>query len=119
MPLFATFKYSITAGGSTQTYYFRGQQDTYPPTVAAALGVTLAPDAEKNRPRTKNEELVAKGVMIRLVASTTVSGGTKTKNVKLLCGRDRLSNALDNLGGMQIRNNAITSVRIPQKATFF
>jgi len=118
MALHVTFKHT-TSGTTPQTYYFRAVATSYPPDVATICGVTPAPTEEQNRPRTKVEELVAKGILIRLVASTEAANSDDRFQVKLLCGRAKLADALDGLEGEAIRGNIITSVRVPQKATFY
>lgn len=118
MPLFTTFKHT-TADTPAQTYYFRAIKESMPEEVATILGVSEAPENEQNRPRTKVEELVGKGILIRLVASTGLAGSDDRDQVKLLCGRAKLATALDSLIGETIREQLVYSVRIPQKATFY
>lgn len=118
MGIFTTLKYT-TAGQNPDTYYFRGKNDVYINEIAAETGITIAPPTEQNRPKVKVEELVAKGVLIRLMATTGLVGSDDNSQVKLLCGRDKLATALDNLEGETIRGESILSVRVPQKATFY
>lgn len=118
MGLFATLKYTTT-DATPQTYYFRGKSDIYTGTIATETSVSVAPATEQNRPQVKVEELVASGILIRLVVSTGQIGSSSRKQVKLLCGRNKLATALDNLEGDTIRGNSIFSVRVPQKASFF
>jgi hypothetical protein len=119
MGLFVTLK-CTTTGATPQSYYFKGRSDVYTGAVATKTGVSVAPTAEQNRPETKVEELVAKGILIRLAATTGTVGGTTTrKHVKLVCLRDKIATALDDLESESIRGSSVLSVRVPQKASFY
>ena len=118
MALFVTLKYTTT-GTTPQSYYFRGRSDIYSTAITAETGVSVAPAAEQDRPSCKIEELVARGVLVRLMASTgTLGTGAARKQVKMLCGRDKLATAIGNLITKPVRGSAILSVRIPQKSYF-
>lgn len=118
MAIFTTLKV-VTTDSTPKTYYFRGKSDIYTGAVATSTGVTIAPPAEANSPLTKVEELVGKGVLIRLMASTGQLGSSDRKEVKLVCLKSQISTAFTSLEGENIRGNSILSVRVPQKATFY
>ena len=119
MALFVTLKYTTT-GTTPQSYYFKGRSDVYSTAISAETGVSVAPTAEQDRPSCKIEELVAKGILVRLMVSTgTVGTGATRKQVKILCGRDKIPTAIANLIAKPVRGSGILSVRIPQKASFF
>jgi hypothetical protein len=110
----ATVTDGTGAGATTASYYFRGSEDVFEDTtIQTATGITEAADDEKDNPLYKVEELLRKGIIIRLAAS--LEDGDQ---VKLYCTRAKLNTALD-LVGSTYDGQEITSVRIPLKATFY
>jgi hypothetical protein len=118
MALFKTLKVS-TGGATPVTYWFKGRDDVYEGSVATETGVTEAPTTEQNRAATSVEELLGAGVVIRLVATIGTVGGDDNSQVRLLCSRDKLGTAIDNLFGATIRGKSVLSVRVPRRATYF
>lgn len=119
MALFKTLKTTVGTAPNQTTYYFRGRDDVYEDDIATETGVEEAPAGEQNRARVEVEELLGAGVLIRLVATIGLVGDDETDQVKLLCRRDKLGTAIDNLFGKTIRGKSVLSVRVPRKATFF
>jgi hypothetical protein len=114
MPLFSTLKVTVGSGTTAQSFYFRGRATSYNTAISTETGVSAAPTAEQNKALTPVSELVSKGVLIRLAASTGLN-----KQVKLLCARDKIGTAIDSLEGKTVNSLLIKSVRIPQRATYF
>lgn len=108
--------YKATIG--TTTYYFLQSPTSYGGTVDTATGITEAEDTDQDQPFTAVAELVRKGKLFRLAVEYGATGVPK-KTAKLLVTRDKLTTALDDLLDEPFRGGTITSVRIPQKATFF
>lgn len=119
MALFKTLKVTVGTAPNTVTYYFRGEDGVYIGDIATETGVNEAPDSETNRARTSVPELLQKGVLVRVIATTGVAGGDNNKQVKLLVRRDKIGTAIDTLPAASIKGADIVSVRIPTKATFF
>lgn len=113
-PILKRFKATI----GTTTYYFLQAPNSYGGTVDTATGITEAEDTDEDQPSTAVAELVRKGKLFRLVVEYTT--GTARRSAKLLVTREKLATALDDLIGETFKGaGTITSVRIPQKATFF
>jgi hypothetical protein len=114
MPLLDTLKATVTIGGTEQTAYFSGNANVYGAAVAAAVGVMVAPMAEQSRPRTSVQELQGAGWLIRLTATLA-----NNKGREILCSRDKLTTALDELIGKGCDGSTINSVRVARKAVYY
>jgi hypothetical protein len=115
--LFTTLKVSVTVGSANpDTYYFKGRADLATADLAIITGVSVAPDIEQNRPCVKVEELLGKGILVRM--ATRYGSGTAPKTALLLCSRNKIVVAFDQLIGAPLRGGLVLSASIRRKATF-
>lgn len=89
-------KYVVTV--SNIKYAFRAPAGLYAGTIATETGVAVAGEGDQDLPDYPVKNLLRKGILRRVTAITTTSGG-KASRLKLLCTQAKLATILDALKG--------------------
>lgn len=89
-------KYVATIG--TAKYAFRAPAGLYVGNIATETGIAVAPADDQDLPEFKVAELLKKGILRRVTATTKTTAG-KPSRLKLLCTSAKLSTILDALEG--------------------
>lgn len=105
---------TVTVGGTAQKYYFLGTAENYAGGIAAAVGVAVSLDADKSKPVTPVENLQGAGYLFRITCNLN-----DNRRREVLCTRDKLATALDDLPGLTIDGALIDTAIISRKAVFF
>jgi hypothetical protein len=85
----------VKATIGTATYLFKAPDGLYAGAVATAVGIAAAADTDKDSPEYAVKELLQKGIVYRLSATTLVGG--RKRRLRILVAKDKLNTALDDL----------------------
>lgn len=112
-------KATVGAGEGSTVYYFKGSATAYADAdVAAATGISVAPDADREKIPHRVPDLLLGGALIRLAVTTgTTAASRETKSV--LCTIDKLPSVRESststpkgLVGASLNSKVISSVRV-------
>jgi hypothetical protein len=114
-------KATATVGTTTDSYFFLARPSIYSGDIATQTGVSEATNEEKDEPRYPISELLAKGILTRLVTYAVSGTGTtaRRKTHRLLVVKSKIGTALDGLRGKSIDGAVVDSVGFPRKRTLF
>ena len=114
-------KVTTTNGTETDSYFFLAKPSVYTGDISTQTGVTEAALTEKDEPRYPVSELLAKGIVTRLVTYAVEGTGitARRKTHRLLVTKAKLATALDGLRGKSIGGAVVDSVGFPRKRTLF
>lgn len=115
--IFEVVKVTTGDAATAKTYYFKTKAGIYDGAVATATGVTKGTADDQDQPTTSIGQLLQKGILIRVKASSTVNGRRRTYSI--VCARHKLATILDDLEGMSYNGRALDTARFPTRRTFY
>jgi len=101
---------------SARIIFFLAPDNTYT-SIGTQTGIDEAGVDDKDEVPYRVSDLLAKGFLIRLAVS--YKDGGKMKVGKILCAKDKVATALEDLPTKAFRGGTITSARVPRRMTFY